>query len=168
MLESSTWYVVHTKARQEQLACDNLMRQGYDVYLPRIKMVKRIRGQQQVVFEPLFPRYIFLQPSSAAQSLAPVRSTLGVATIVRFGQEPAQMQSETLQTIRNFEASRNDAKDADISPLQVGERVRVASGPLSGLEGLISSVSKLRVVVLMQLLGQGTQVSLSEHHLMLA
>ena len=80
------WYVVHTKARQEQPACDNLARQGYNVYFPRFKVIKRIRGLQQAVLEPLFPRYVFLQPSSAAQSLAPVRSTLGVATMVRFGQ----------------------------------------------------------------------------------
>jgi len=159
------WYVVHTKARQEQPACENLVRQGYAVYLPRIKVMKRIRGLQQVVLEPLFPRYIFLQQASVAQSLAPVRSTLGVATIVRFGQEPAQMQSETLQNIRNFEAQRNAAKDADISPLQPGERVRIADGPLSGFEGLISSVSQQRVVVLMQLLGQDTHVIMSEHQL---
>jgi transcriptional antiterminator RfaH len=162
------WYVVHTKARQEQSACENLVRQGYAVYLPRIKVMKRLRGLQQAVLEPLFPRYIFLQQASVAQSLAPVRSTLGVATIVRFGQEPAQMQSETLQNIRNFEAQSNAAKDADISPLQPGERVRIADGPLSGFEGLISSVSQQRVVVLMQLLGQDTQVSLSHNQLLVA
>lgn len=162
------WYVVHTKARQEQPACDNLARQGYNVYFPRIKVIRRVRGQQEAVLEPLFPRYVFLQPLSAAQSLAPVRSTVGVTTVVRFGQEPAQMRDDVLQVIRNFEAQRNAAKDADLSPLQVGERVRVANGPLAGLEGLISSVSKQRVVVLMQLLGQATEVSVSQHQLLVA
>jgi transcriptional antiterminator RfaH len=162
------WYVVHTKARQEQSACENLARQGYSVYLPRIKVIKRVRGLQQALLEPMFPRYIFLQPSSATQSLAPVRSTLGVATIVRFGQEPAQMRGDLLQSIRSFEAQRNAAKDADINPLQPGERVRVADGPLEGLEGLISSVSKERVIVLMQLLGLETEVQLSRHQLLVA
>lgn len=162
------WYVVHTKARQEQPACDNLARQGYTVYFPRIKVIKRIRGLQQAVLEPLFPRYVFLQPSSTAQSLAPVRSTLGVVTIVRFGQEPAQMCASVLQNIRSFEAQRNAAKDADINPLQPGQQVRVADGPLAGLEGLISSVSKERVIVLMQLLGLDTEVQLSRHQLLVA
>ncbi len=162
------WYVVHTKARQEQPACDNLARQGYTVYFPRIKVIKRVRGQQHAVLEPLFPRYVFLQPLSAAQSLAPVRSTVGVTTIVRFGQEPAQMRGDVLQVIRSFEAQRNTVKDADLSPMQPGERVRVADGPLIGLEGLISSVSKQRVIVLMQLLGQDTEVSVSQHQLLVA
>jgi transcriptional antiterminator RfaH len=167
-LSDMPWYVVHTKARQEQPACDNLVRQGYTVYFPRIKVIKRVRGQQEAVLEPLFPRYVFLQPLSAAQSLAPVRSTVGVTTIVRFGQEPAQMRGDVLQIIRSFEAQRNAAKDADLSPMQPGERVRVADGSLMGLEGLISSVSKQRVVVLMQLLGQDTEVSVSQHQLLVA
>lgn len=160
------WYVVHTKARQEQTACENLARQGYSVYLPRIKRLKRIRGHQQAQLEPLFPRYLFLQPGSSAHSIAPVRSTLGVTTLVHFGQEPAVMQPETLASIRDFEARRNEASVEDINPFQRGERVRVVDGPLSGLEGLISGVSQERVVVLMQLLGQDTRVSLSHHQLL--
>lgn len=165
---SLPWYVVHTKVRQEQTACDNLARQGYAVYLPRIKLLKRIRGRQQAQQEPLFPRYLFLQPGSTIHSIAPVRSTLGVATIVRFGQEPAVMRPETINSIREFEACRNAANDEDISPFQPGKRVRVAAGPLTGFEGLISDVSQERVVVLMQLLGQDTRISLSHHQLVAA
>lgn len=162
------WYVVHTKARQELTACENLARQGYAVYLPRIRIMKRNRGRQQIHLEPLFPRYLFLQPGSAAHSIAPVRSTLGVTTLVRFGQEPAVMRSETLKRIRDFEECQNEFRDEDISPFRRGEPVRVADGPLAGLEGLISDVSQERVVVLLQLLGQDTRVNMSHHHLQIA
>jgi transcriptional antiterminator RfaH len=168
MSDKRSWYVVYTKASQEKVACENLLRQGYVVYLPRIKVVKRIRGLVQVLLEPLFPRYVFVQPASAEQSLAPVRSTMGVSNIVRFGQEPALMNADTLQDIRNFEIHRNALRDSDISPFQPGERVQVTGGPLSGLEGLISSVSQQRIVVLLQLLGQDTRVNLSRHQLVVA
>jgi transcriptional antiterminator RfaH len=163
---SLPWYVVHTKVRQEQIACENLARQGYAVYLPRIKILKRLRGRQQAQLEPLFPRYVFVQPGSLAHSIAPVRSTLGVTALVRFGHEPAVMRPATLQGIREFEARQNEARDEDISPFQCGERVRVVEGPLTGLEGLISDVSQHRVIVLMELLGQDTRVSLSRDHLL--
>lgn len=162
------WYVVHTKVRQEQTACENLARQGYAVYLPRIKILKRLRGRQQAQLEPLFPRYVFVQPGSLAHSIAPVRSTLGVTALVRFGHEPAVMRPATLQGIREFEARQNEARDEDISPFQRGERVRVVEGPLTGLEGLISDVSQQRVIVLMELLGQDTRVSLSRDQLLVA
>ncbi len=162
------WYVVHTKVRQEQVACDNLLRQGYAVYLPRIRLLKRVRRRQQMQQEPLFPRYLFVQPGSAADSIAPVRSTLGVTTLVRFGQEPAVMRAEVLEDIRAFEIRRNEAPEEAISPFQPGARIFVSEGPLSGIEGLISDVSHERVVVLMQLLGRETRVSLSHHQLLVA
>ena len=162
------WYVVHTKVRQEQTACENLARQGYAVYFPKIRQLKRSRGRQQAHQEPLFPRYLFVQPAAATQSIAPVRSTLGVSTLVRFGQEPAVMRAETLHTIHEFEARRNAASDEAISPFQPGVRIHIADGPLAGMEGLISDVSHERIIVLMQLLGQDTRVSVSHHHVVLA
>lgn len=166
--ETPPWYVVYTKVRQEQTACENLARQGYEVYMPRIKILKRSRGRQQTRLEPMFPRYIFLQPGSIAHSIASVRSTLGVMTIVRFGQEPAVLRPEVLHHIRDFEARQNDAREADISPFQPGERIRVVDGPLSGVEGLISTVSQERVIVLMHLLGRDTRVNLSHHQILVA
>lgn len=78
------------------------------------------------------------------------------------------MRPRTLKSIREFEARRNAARDDDISPFKPNERVHVAAGPLAGMEGLISDVLQERVIVLMQLLGQDTRVSLSHHQLLLA
>jgi transcriptional antiterminator RfaH len=161
------WYVIHTKPRQEQLAAENLLRQSYRVYFPKIKQVKRNRGRLHAQLEPLFPRYIFLQPDSATHSISPVRSTFGVSTLVRFGHEPAVIRAETMRAICEFEARRNAARDEDISPFQPGVRVHIVDGPLAGMEGLISSVSHERIVVLMQLLGQDTRVGMSHHHVVL-
>ncbi len=164
------WYVVHAKPQQEQLACDNLARQGYAVYLPRIRVLKRSRrlARQELQFEPLFPRYLFIQPSSQDHSIAPVRSTLGVATLVRFGQEPAVLSHEALSSIHNFEARQNEAGLEAISPFHRGVRVSVIDGPLAGLEGLVSAVSQERVIVLMQLLGCEARVNMTHHQLQVA
>lgn len=98
------WYVVRTTLRQEQPACDNLVRQGYAVYLPRMKVLKRSRGRHQAQLEPLFPHYLFVQPGSHAHSLARVRCTLGVTTIVRFGRDPAALRPETIGVFANSKA----------------------------------------------------------------
>ena len=159
------WYVAHTKARQEKLALDNLQRQGYGVYLPHYKRLKRIRDQQEMHWEPMFPRYLFVQPSTDQQSLAPIRSTLGVSNIVRFGNVPAVVPTDVMERIRAFEAERDNQNQQQISPFKAGVQVRVASGPFVGLEGLISDVSNQRIVVLMQLLTKETRVSISPHQL---
>lgn len=162
------WYVVYTKVRKEYTACENLARQGHVVYLPRLKIRKRSRGCLQTRWEAMFPRYIFLQPGSANRAIGPIRSTLGVTTIVRFGLEPAVMSSEIIQGIRDLEVRRNAAVDGSPNPFRRGQRVSVADGPLKGLEGLISDVSQQRVIVLMQLLGQDTRVSLNSNQISVA
>lgn len=163
-----SWYVVHTKVHQEQVACENLLRQGYAVYLPKFKLLKRLRGRQQACLEPLFPRYLFLRPTSNDQSIAPVRSTLGVSALVRFGHQLALMRDEMIEHIRQFEIRRNASSEQEISPFKSGVRITVAEGPLAGLEGLVSDVRQERVVVLLNLLGQETPVNLSHHQLVVA
>lgn len=75
------------------------------------------------------------------------------------------MSEQTLQSIRGFESQHNALLDADLNPLQLGEFALVVDGLLSGLKGLISSVSQQRIVVLLQLLGQEIRVSLGRHQL---
>lgn len=166
-LADSPWYVVLTKPRQEVLARENLARQGYFAYLPRLKVLKRGRSRQEVRLEPLFPRYMFVQPSSSQHSISPVRSTHGVAALVRFGFTLAVLRPETLRGLREFE-SRQNARDFELlSPFHPGTKVSVSDGPLIGLEGLVSSVSRERVIVLMQLLGHDTRVNMTHHQLQL-
>jgi transcriptional antiterminator RfaH len=159
------WYVVHTKVRHEQLALDNLVRQNYAVYLPRYKQIKRVRDRQEAHWEPMFPRYLFVQPATGQHSLAPIRSTTGVTNIVRFGNIPAVVPPLVMERIRAFEAERNNLNVQQISPFKEGVQVRIATGPFAGLEGLISDVSNQRIVVLMQLLTKETRVSVSAHQL---
>ena len=54
------WYVVATKARCEQVARENLERQGFEVILPQIKISKRQRGIWKAIIEPIFPSYLFV------------------------------------------------------------------------------------------------------------
>lgn len=166
--EVLTWYVVQTKPRQERLARENLLRQSYRVYLPWLKVLKQFRSRQAIAFEPLFPRYLFFQPCDATHSIAPVRSTQGVTSVVRFGGVPAAMGEDRLENIRDFERRQNAADLSELSVLQPGRAVTVTAGPLAGLNGLIAMVSKQRVIVLMQLLGEETRVALAPGALRLA
>lgn len=168
MDRSTPWYAAHTKPRQEHIAQENLLRQGYGVYLPLLKVFKSVRNRQEARFEPLFPRYIFFQPADAQQSIAPVRSTLGITAIVRFGQVPATLSVETLKAIQAFEAGRNTADFEEISAFKPGKAVVVTDGPFAGLEGLVSMASEQRVVVLMQLLGKQQRLKFGPHQLVVA
>ena len=157
------WYLAYTKPRQESVADLNLVRQGFEVYLPMFRTLKR--GVAEPVLEPMFPRYLFLRPQSDAQSLGVVRSTRGVLSMIRFGQELGCVPSSVVERIRGFEQSRLNASVSELSALRAGQKVLVAEGPFKGLEGLVQSVSSKRVVVLLELLGRLAQVGLAHQAL---
>ena len=157
------WYLAYTKPRQESIAQDNLVRQAFDAYLPLYKKFKKTEQGPVALFEPMFPRYILFRPSKPEQSISVVRSTKGIATIVRFGFEPAQLQDELVHRIRQLEEDRNHATLQELSNLKAGQTVRLKHTALGGIEGLIQSVSSKRVAVLLEILGRPTVVQL-EHH----
>lgn len=161
------WYAAYTKPRQEGVAVANLQRQGFHTYSPLFKTLRKPAGKSEanlvsagdpnsmlVAYEPMFPRYVFFQPSSPRHSVATVRSTRGISSIVTFGAEFAVVQPEILQTIQSLEEQRNQAPLQTISPYQPGRRVRLRAAALNGLEGLVQTVSSKRVTILLELLGR--------------
>ena len=68
-----------------------------------------------------------------------------------------------VRRIRLLEEDRNHATLQELSNLKIGQAVRLRHTALSGIEGLIQSVSSKRVAVLLEILGRPTLVQL-EHH----
>lgn len=157
------WYLAYTKPRQEHIAQVNLEQQAFEAYLPLYKKFKKTEQGPVALFEPMFPRYILFRPGKPEQSISTVRSTKGIATIVRFGFEPALLPDDLVQRIRQLEQDRHHATLQELSNLRPGQAVRLKHTALGGVEGLIQSVSSKRVAVLLEILGRPTVVQL-EHH----
>ena len=108
MVFRKNWFVVITKPRMERDACEHLVHQGFEAYLPFWVNLKKQRGAWQLVQSPMFPQYLFVRPSSPEQSSAPIRSTRGVSQLVRFGSEPALASDLLVNEIRRLEQDRNE------------------------------------------------------------
>lgn len=156
------WFAVCCKPRNELVAQENLLRQGFHVYLPRIRIKRRRRGQWQDMVEVLFPRYIFIQVDPDQRSIAPVRSTCGVAGLVRFGGQPAVVADDVMDALMQ-RASPGSGLHQDDSPLFCsGEPIRLVDGPLAGMEGLfVQEDGEKRVIVLLELLGKFNKIKVS-------
>lgn len=157
------WFLAYTKPRQESIAHVNLEQQGFEVYLPLYKKFKKTEQGPVAIFEPMFPRYILFRPATPEQSISVVRSTKGVASLVRFGFEPAVLHDELVQRIRQLEQVRQHATLQELNQLKVGQAVRLKHTALGSIEGLVQNVSSKRVAVLLEILGRPTVVQL-EHH----
>lgn len=160
--EKPNWFVVVTKPRQEHVALENLERQGYRCFLPMAENPYQRRSRKHhVIVEPLFPRYMFLHAVAELQNLAPVRSTLGVVSMVRFGTELAVVPDEVIAGIEARMDKASGLVKIEPVPVEAGDRVRVFDGPLAGVDGIVAEKNgENRAIILMELLGRPTRVEL--------
>jgi transcriptional antiterminator RfaH len=149
-----TWYLVYCKPRQETVARENLVRQGYEIYLPFMRDVRRRQGRRIAQISPMFPRYLFIHLNRDTDNWAPVRSTLGVVSIVKFGHDPARVPDDLIALLRSHE----DPQGIHILPAEEykpGSRVRITQGGFAGYEGIFqAATSRDRVTVLLDVLGR--------------
>jgi transcriptional antiterminator RfaH len=154
------WYLIHSKASAEASAQLHLERQRYEVYLPRLLQTVQRRGQWRERVVALFPRYLFVRVEDGRQSLSPVRSTVGVADVVRFGFHYASVRDNIISELREREDVKSGLHRLRCAPpLSRGSRVRIGAGPFGGLEGVFErEAGTERVLVLLKLLGQDASV----------
>jgi transcriptional antiterminator RfaH len=157
------WYLIHTKPAAEAVAQANLDRQGFEVYFPRLQQPTLRRARWKDAIVALFPRYLFLRLNEGQQALGPVRSTTGVASVVRFGANYAVVPDQVIRELRaRADPESGFHKLSSRLPFRRGTAVRIAVGPFSGLEGLFErEAGEDRVVVLLNILGRDAAVRLA-------
>jgi transcriptional antiterminator RfaH len=154
----SAWYAVFCKPRREALAEANLINQGYRVYLPRLATQCRRDGKWVDTVEPLFPRYLFMAEGNERQGLAPVRSTLGVSGLVRFGGQAATISEAMVESLRERQDPDTGAC-ARRSLFKPGAPIEFRAGPFTGLDGVFDvEAGDDRVFVLLEFLGKINKV----------
>jgi transcriptional antiterminator RfaH len=156
------WYVVQTKPHNETLAVENLQRQGYRTYCPAITLRKLKRKRWQQVTEPLFPRYLFVCLKEGVDDFAPIRSTLGVIGLVRFGGQPATVPEQVITFIAEQEKHLNQPATSRQPDWTPGIELEIFEGPMAGLKGVfLKSQGEERVIILLDVLGKQSRVAVS-------
>jgi len=152
------WWAIYTLSRREKALMDHLLRWEIPYYSPLIKRKSRSpSGRKRESWLPLFPGYVFLRGNEEHRYLALksncVSRTLRVADGVQLVHDLRQIQ-------------RLIASGAPLSPesrLQPGTRVRVRTGPLTGLEGVvISRRGRDQLLVAVTFLQQGASIAIED------
>ena len=159
-----TWHLIYTKPRKESLALEKLSEQGLISYLP-LKPVERIRrGKRQVLQEPLFQRYLFIQADDRFfLRRHAIRSTPGVSHLLQIGEIDTPVDDELIGIIRSLEAGHQDQVEAYFKPNSV---VKITQGIYHDLEAIfVEDQGEQRALLLIQLLQTDTRVTIDKHHL---
>lgn len=146
-----SWYLIHTKPKQEMTAKENLLRQNYSVYLPMAMTRRKRLGRSKRTLEALFPRYLFIYLDDANQDWGPIRSTIGVSEMVKFGNIPAKISESMVTSIKTRENAEgiHEVLSADFAE---GQAVRIAEGPFEGYEAIFKAKNgEQRAIVLLSI-----------------
>jgi transcription antitermination factor NusG len=153
------WYALYTAPRHEKRVADQINQQGIACYLPLYRSVRRWKDRRKELALVLFPGYVFVR--MALQHRLRVLQLPGAVRLVTFNGQPVPL---TEADIENLQSHLTCSGNMEPHPyLTAGRRVRVRSGPLQGLEGIIQRTKdRCRIVLSIHLIMRSVAVEVDD------
>jgi transcription antitermination factor NusG len=147
--DNQKWFALQVRTRWESSTAVLLSGKGYQTLLPTYQTKKRWNGKFKQISAPLFPGYVFCQFD--ALNRLPILVTPGVMAVVGRGRVPFPVNDSEIAAIQTIVSSGFHAEPWPY--LEVGQKIRIESDSLNGLEGiLINFKGNNRIVVSVSLL----------------
>jgi hypothetical protein len=156
-LVDGQWMVAYTKPRQEKSLARELLRQEVSFYLPLVKKTLHYGRRRLASFAPLFDGYLFVHGSERQR-------TASLATNRVFRILPVTDGQRLVSDLRQIERliAANFPLTVE-SRIQAGMNVRVRSGLLAGVEGVVlRRRGATRLLVSVNFLQQGASVEIDD------
>ncbi len=152
------WYAVYVRSRHEFKARDIMQGAGVEVFLPTVDRLRRWKDRKKIVTFPLFPGYVFVHISRNHEARLTVLKTKGVVRFV--GLKPGVPEPVPDVQVTSLQQVVHSSREIEPYPyLREGRRVRIISGPLAGVEGILQERRGRHLLVLsVDILQQGASV----------
>jgi transcription antitermination factor NusG len=156
---AANWYALYTCPRHEKRVAEQIEQHRISCFLPLYRSVRRWKDRRKELELALFPGYVFVRV--ALQDKLEVLRVPGVVRLVTFNGQPSALPEAEIESLRRGLAGR--VRMAPHPYLQVGRRVRLRSGPMAGLEGILRRrKERLRLVVSIEMLARAVAVEVDE------
>ena len=164
MSQEAKWYVVHTYSGYENKVATNLetivenrklQDWIHEVSVPTETVVEIKDNKKREVERKVFPGYVLVKMIMTDESWYVVRNTRGVTGFVGPGSKPVPLSDEEV-TAMGVE------RIPIVLDIQVGESVRVVSGPLENFIGTVELLDpeRQKVKLVVSMFGRDTPVEL--------
>jgi transcription antitermination factor NusG len=149
------WHALYTRHQYEKLVAQALSSKGFEVFLPQYHTIHRWKDRRKELVLPLFPNYVFIR--GGLDRMLNILTTPGVHSLVAWGGRPADIPQEEIDAVHRLVES-----SLRIEPhpfLKCGDWVRIKSGALEGIQGiLVRKKSTFRLVLSVEMLAKSASV----------
>lgn len=135
--EAENWYALHTRPRHEKIVAHRLEERGVTTFLPLVTEVRRWSDRKKKIELPLFSCYVFAKFSPNQAERLRVLRVEGVFSILGGQGEGAPIPDAQIDAVRSL--AETDPSCCAHPYLRIGQRVRIRSGALDGMEGILLS-----------------------------
>ncbi|MDP1817354.1 MAG: UpxY family transcription antiterminator [Leadbetterella sp.] len=147
---NSSWYVLYTRSRHEKKVEEELLKQGFESYCPKIKHLKKWSDRKKIVEEPLFKSYCFVK--ILENQKYEVLTTLGVVKFISFGGKSATLRSEIVERIKSM-LNEFESREVNIEKLNEKDNVLIKSGVFIDNKGIVLEDKPKHVILFIKELG---------------
>lgn len=133
----SEWYALHTRPRHEKLVVQRLVERGVETFMPIVTETHRWSDRKKSVQLPLFSCYVFARFIPNRSERLQVLRVSGVLGLVGSQGEGTPIPDEQIDAVRTL--VEGSVPWSSHPFLKIGQRVRIRSGALNGLEGVLVS-----------------------------
>lgn len=153
-----SWRALHVNSRSEKKVMISLLGLGLEAYVPLVRTVRQWSDRKKKMEVPLLNGYVFVRAADA--DFDEVVRTKGVVRFVRSEGKIATVRDVEISRLKQLaELGYETEAGAIAKKYSEGDRVRITSGPLSGIEGYIGQSGSSKVLeVLLESIGQSIRV----------
>lgn len=153
------WFAAYVTARHEKQVATQLKNRGIQHFLPVYRSIRRWKDRRKELELPLFPSYVFV--NIAMKDRLQVQCVPSVVQFVSFHGMPAEIPGQEIEMLQNGLSRTGCAEPHPF--LKIGRRVRVLSGGMKGIEGiLVRMKDKCRVVITIELIQRSVAMEVDE------
>lgn len=158
-MKSLPWYALHVRPRYEKAIASTLLSKGYEGFLPLYRQKNRWSDRIKEIHLPLFPGYLFCRFD--INKRLPILVTPGVIRVVGIGKTIYPVDDSEINALQAIVSSGLAAQPW--SYYNIGQKVRIESGSLSGVEGILIAIKgSSRLVVSVTLLQRSVAVEIDK------
>lgn len=146
------WLIVQIKPNSYDLAVRNLERQGFETFLPKMKVT--IKKENKFIMKDLFvfPGYAFIGIDLKNSNWTKINNTYGVSKVLAFNNKPSVIHFDLIMALKKrYENNINQKINEN---LKKGDAIKFNTGPFANLVANIENVDpKKRIYVLLEVMG---------------